>query len=731
MEKIIYLFGLMCFINCTSTPSTIENKQQEITAISGLVQRLIPQQADKFIFKKIRDVQGKDVFEIISKNDKIEISGNNDGSLASGLNWYLRYYCHSRVTWDATQLNLGDVLPKVEQKIRKEGIVEHSYYLNYCTYNYSMSFWDWDRWEKEIDWMALNGVNLPLTILGTDAVWQNTLKRLNFTDKEIGDFIPGPSFNAWWLMGNMDGWGGPLPQNWIDDHVDLQRKILARMKSYGMKPVMPAFYGMVPNSLKEKYPKADIRDQGLWAGGFKRPAFLAPTDPLFDKIASIFYEEQNKLFGTFEYFSGDPFHEGGSTKAIDITNAGENIMAAMKEYSPNAKWVLQAWSGNPKFSMLESVSDEDVLILDLDANNYPQWEKRNGWGNKPFVWSIISNFGGNVGMFGRLDAIAEESMNAINSSQLDNLKGLGVIPEGIENNPVVYELLFEMKWRNQSPDLNQWLNEYAHSRYGKDIPELREAWQILRKTVYGKKMMRNHSQQGTTESVFCARPDLKIEHTSSWGTTKMYYEPIDLLPAWDLFMESTSQLEGINTFEYDLIDITRQVLTNYGQWLHNKMSEAYNKKNSKEFKKYSNSFIELIKDQDDLLNSKKEFMLGPWLNAARKWGNNKVEKDLYEFNARTLITTWSFQDSNLHEYSHREWGGMLKDFYLPRWKMYIGYLNDQLKGNNPKEISFYDFEEAWNRKNNIFSIEEHGNPIQMANKMYKKYKQLINDSYKN
>jgi len=32
--------------------------------------------------------------------------------------------------------------------------------------SYSMTFWDWERWEAEIDWMALQGINLPLAFSG-------------------------------------------------------------------------------------------------------------------------------------------------------------------------------------------------------------------------------------------------------------------------------------------------------------------------------------------------------------------------------------------------------------------------------------------------------------------------------------------------------------------------------------------------------------------------------------
>ncbi|WP_157943718.1 MULTISPECIES: alpha-N-acetylglucosaminidase [Arenibacter] len=730
-KKVLLQLIIICiasgFLNCSNNVKEVNNSK--FPAISGLLERRLPEHKNSFVFKEILEEGDTDVFEIWTKDGKVEISGNNEISMASGLNWYLRYYCHVRPTWDNFDISLPKELPKVKEKIRQESSVDNSYYLNYCTFNYSMSFWNWERWEKEIDFMALNGVDLPLAITGAEATWQNTLNRLGYTKEEIDVFLPGPAFNSWWLMGNLEGWGGPLPQNWIDGHVDLQKKILERMKAFGMKPILPAFYGMVPNSLIEKYPDADIRDQGIWAGGFTRPAFLAPTDPLFDKIASIFYEEQDKLFGSSEYFSGDPFHEGGSTLGIDVPKAGKNILKNMHKSSPKAKWVLMAWGHNPMNEMFNLINDNDVLILDLEANNYPKFEMHNNWGDKPFIWGIIGNFGGNTGLFGRMDATVNEFNRILNHPGLTNTNGVGVIPEAIENNPVMYELQFELKWRKNKVDLSKWLNDYAFSRYGKENQDIEEAWQVLRSTVYSNRMARNNEQQGTTESVFCARPSLKIEKVSSWGTSKLYYNPSDLLPAWKAFVAQSNEFKDSPSFEYDLVDVTRQVLANYGQWVHTKMTEAYAEKKISSFRAFSDLFLELIKDQNELLNTKTEFMLGPWIASARAWGQTKAEKDLYEFNARTLLTTWSFQDSNLHDYSHREWGGLLSDFYFPRWEMFISKLASDLKGEPSEEIDYYSFEENWNKEHKFYATEEQQDCILKADEIYNKYYDKIQASY--
>ncbi|MCD6544638.1 MAG: alpha-N-acetylglucosaminidase N-terminal domain-containing protein, partial [Flavobacteriaceae bacterium] len=270
MKRILIICLIASIFSCqTQIKKTAVQKN-----VSDLAIRILGKEyAENFIFKQIESTSDKDEFELSFIDEKVLIKGNTPIAMASGLNWYLKYYANVHISWEAQQMNLPDVLPVPNKPVIKKCLFTYSYYLNYCTFNYTMAFWDWERWEKEIDWMAMNGVNLPLATVGTEAIWKNTLKRLDFTESEINDFIPGPAFNAFGLMGTLEGWGGPLSDAYIQQQVTLQKKILNRMKSLGMKPVVPGFFGIVPKSLKKKYPGANIRDQGLWAGGFHRPAF--------------------------------------------------------------------------------------------------------------------------------------------------------------------------------------------------------------------------------------------------------------------------------------------------------------------------------------------------------------------------------------------------------------------------------------------------------------------------
>ena len=132
--------------------------------------------------------------------------------------------------------------------------------------------------------------------------------------------LRAPGFQAWWLMNNLEGWGGPNPDSWYERQEELQKRILKRMREYGIEPVLPGYSGMVPHNAKDRL-GLNVADPGRW-NGYPRPAFLQPTDPQFERIAALYYREMTRLYGKASYYSMDPFHEGGNTSGVDLEAAG-------------------------------------------------------------------------------------------------------------------------------------------------------------------------------------------------------------------------------------------------------------------------------------------------------------------------------------------------------------------------------------------------------------------------
>ena len=680
------------------------------------------------------------------KNNPIIIRGNSWVNIAVGINWYLKHHAGIHISWNNMNVKLPAVLPVVKQKERHETDLKLRYNFNYCTFSYTMAFWDWNRWQKEIDWMALHGINMPLAAVGTESVWRNMLLKLGYSEEEVGKFIAGPAFLAWWEMNNLEGWGGPLPLSWYKQQEALQKKILARMKEMGMKPVLPGYCGMVPHDAKQKL-GLNVTDAGRW-NSYQRPANLSPIDSRFAEIADLYYKELTRLYGKSDYYSMDPFHESGNDAAVDYGKAGEALMSAMKRANPHAIWVVQGWNENPRPQMIANLKVGDLLVLDLFSESRQNFEdfctgentsgtekkdsgtsKKEGiYGKHQWLFCLLENFGGNVGLHGRMDQLLnnfylatgkKDTPKQENSSLLtlhSSLKGWGFTMEGSENNPVMFELMSELPWRAEKITKEDWIREYCYARYGVHDATIEKAWTLLAQSIYN--CPKGNIQQGTHESIFCARPSLNSYQVSTWSLMSNYYDPEDTRKAAILLTSVAEKYRGNNNFEYDLVDICRQALADQGRKQYLKAMADYKSFSRQEFKKDSNRFLKMILLQDKLLGTRPEFRLGHWIEEARNLGKTAEEKDLYEWNARVQITTWGNRicadNGGLHDYGHKEWQGLLKDFYYLRWSTFMKSLASQLSLQNTPQIDWYGLEEPWTLQKSPYSSKAEGSPIDVA-----------------
>lgn len=690
--------------------------------VNGLLERIDSGASKKFIIQ-VKKGQS-DFFELDQKGDKVVIRGNNYVNIATGLNWYLKYYAGIHLSWNGMTAKLPESLPKVSTPVRKETNLSLRYDFNYCTYSYTMAFWDWERWEKEIDWMALHGINLPLAVVGQECVWKNMLEKLGYSKEEINKFIAGPAFLAWWAMNNLEGWGGPNPDSWYTQQEALQKKILKRMREYGIEPVFPGYSGMVPHDANKKL-GLNVTEPALW-NGFTRPAFLLPTDSRFNEIASLYYKELEKLFGKANYYSMDPFHELEDAGSVDFDAAGKAVLKAMKDVNPKATWVIQGWTENPRPEMIKNLNNGDILILDLFSECRPMWgipsiwKREKGYEQHDWLFCMIENFGGNVGLHGRMDQLLNNFYLTKNNPLAAHLKGIGLTMEGSENNPVMFELMCELPWRPEKFTKEEWLKDYLFARYGVRDEKITQAWSILADGIYNCPLGNN--QQGPHESIFCGRPGLNNFQASSWSKMQNYYDPTSTEAAARLMLEVADKYKGNNNFEYDLVDIVRQSLSDRGRIVYNQTIADFKSFDKKNFTAHSQEFLNILLAQDRLLGTRSEFRVGRWIEQARNLGTTPEEKNLYEWNARVQITTWGNRvcanDGGLRDYAHKEWNGLLKDFYYKRWAAYWQTLQDVLDGKPMVELDYYAMEEPWTLAHNPYASQPEGDCVSVAKEVF-------------
>ncbi len=697
-------------------------------AARGLIARLVPTTAGRLVLETIPAEAGRDVFEIESRDGKIVVRGSSGVAIASGWNCYLKKYCHCHLSLWGDNLAIPDPLPTVPAKVRRVSPWKHRYYLNFCAFSYSLAWWDWPQWERFIDWMALQGVNTPLSITGEEAIWRKVYGDLGLTDKELESFFAGPAFLPFGWMGCLDGWAGPLPGSWIDRHLALQQKIVARERELGMTPVLQGFTGHVPVALKERFPAAKLLRLPSWCC-FPPTHFLDPQDPLFGEIGRRFIAEQTRQFGTDHLYASDTFVEmcPPSNDPKFLAAMGKGVYEAMRAGDPEAVWVMQGWIfvNNPDFwkprqakALLGAVPDDRLILLDLCCEAAPVWDKTEGFYGKPWIWNVVQDGGDVLSLHGGLPQMAGNLREAIHSPWRRQLLGIGMVNEGLGNNPVVNDFLGEMAWREDVPALPEFVQGYVRSRYGDSPAALREAWQSLLATAYGT--------PGQVGSIICTRPEVMKSATRNSRFQDIPYDNAVLARAWGKLLDCPAELQRSDAYRFDLVHVGRQVLVNLAAPLHRRILAAYEQKDRRALADLSGQFLQLMDGLDELVATRKEFLLGRYLADARRWGSDEGERKFYEWNARTMLTLWGPPEGMLFDYCRREWSGLVSGFYRPRWKMFFEQLDKSLAEGKPLDAAAFDrairrWEERWTHRTESYPIAPSGDAVTVSRRLWEKY----------
>uniref|UniRef100_A0AAQ4RI82 N-acetylglucosaminidase, alpha n=1 Tax=Gasterosteus aculeatus aculeatus TaxID=481459 RepID=A0AAQ4RI82_GASAC len=652
-------------------------------AVVELLKRLLGTRSTEFIVSVNRSLSNDslDVCELRStRNYEVIATGSTGVAVASGIYNYLKYFCNCHVSWSGDQLDVPRPLPKLTGVLRINTQHRFRYYQNVCTFSYSSVWWDWPRWEREIDWMALNGINLPLAFTGQEALWQ-------------------------------------------------EFKILERMRSFGMIPVLPAFSGNIPKGILRLYPEATVTRLGPWAHfncSYSCSYVLDPRDPLFLRIGSLYLSQVVKQFGTDHIYNTDTFNEMSppSSDPTYLAAVSRSVFASMTAVDPQAIWLMQGWLffSDAAFwkpaqmqALLHGVPLGRMIVLDLFAETEPIFSYTKSFYGQPFIWCMLQNFGGNSGFFGTVESINSGPFKALHFPN-STLVGLGMTPEGIEQNPVMFELMSELAWRKEPVNLSKWASLYAMRRYGSTQENLTTAWRLLFASVYNCTVphYRNHNH-----SPLVRRPSFHMN-------SDVWYDPSDLYKAWKLIIEAAPSLMSKETFRYDLVDVTRQVLQVLTTSFYQEITAAFQNQKLPELLIAGGVLVhDLLPELNRLLSSDRNFLLGTWLERARSLALDEKEAQLYDMNARNQLTLWG-PSSEILDYASKEWGGLMEDYYTQRWALFIHTLVECLESGQPfKQDTFnqavFQVEKGFIYNGQQYPTKPQGDTYEIARRIFLKY----------
>ena len=535
-------------------------------AASALARRVAPQYASRIVFNHQPDTVDRFILE--SHGSRLIISGSSANALAAGLGRYLRDFCHADIPWERMHtISLPAKMPLPAEPVSSRALVPQRFFLNYCTFGYTMPWWKWEDWEWFIDWMALQGVNLPLATTGQEAIWQEVWRRHGLSDAQIRAWFTGPAHLPWHRMCNIDGVDGPLPQGWIDGQKALQKQILQRERELGMTPVLPAFNGHVPAEFKTIYPEAQITDISGWAGfpPENLPHFLSPLDSLFGVIQRQFLRAQTREYGTGHIYGFDLFNEVDPPSWDPGTLAGisREAYGSVAAVDPDAQWLQMGWMfyydrahWTPEIiqAYLGAVPQGRVTILDYYTENVPVWELTDSFYGQPYIFCYLGNFGGNTRLAGPFRKESARIDKALSESAPS---GIGCTLEGFGLNKWFYEYVLERAWSTLRSD-DEWLAA-LDARRGSPAG----FWKMMADSVY----LRGSLSEGALP---CGRPCM--DGASSWRVIyRTPYEYDVLVRAWETLLLSPSDEQ---TWITDAVTIGSQALANHFSVLRDGFADA-------------------------------------------------------------------------------------------------------------------------------------------------------------
>jgi hypothetical protein len=363
--------------------------------------------------------------------------------------------------------------------------------------------------------------------------------------------------------------------------------------------------------------------------------------------------------------------------------------AGITRTDPDAVWSFQGWAiidwstaaqASYFSGFVAAVPKGKFVIIDMSVDGSGEWSK---WNNSnffgaPFIWTTLHDFGGTDALKGNLSRINQIPFEPSATGAI----GTGYTPEGIDQNPVYYELMADVNFHSQPvTDLVAYVVKRAHRRYGlmNSNSAISEAWTLLADGVYTEDLS---VQDGTG-----------VAHIPGWDLQHfdqdLFTPHLNLcrtFSAWKRFIVAADVIPNtLETFRYDLVNTGREVLAQLTTPLSVNFSNAItaSKLDAAEITRTAGAYVQVLVDLDTLVSTEAAFLVGPWISAARAWGASSNDcgsppgsascPDFYEWNARTQITTWNptgARDSSVPpgpvDYAAKHWSGLLRDYYAQR-----------------------------------------------------------------
>lgn len=650
--------------------------------------------ADKFDLAIIPQDHGQDTYQVSASGGRVSIKGSTPATILAGFNAYIGQVLHQSVSWNESNLHLPATLPDTAT-IRDTANVAHRFVNNDVEDGYTGPYRTFNDWKQLIDVYAMHGLNEVFMPIGSDAVYYDVFTQYGYSDADLLKWIPQAGHQPWWLLQNMSSTVDPVTTAQLHSRATLGKQTADYLRSLGMVPVLPGYFGTVPPGFaahaKATDPGASVNivPQGTWAGGYTRPDWLDPNSGVFPGLAAKFYAASDALLGASTMYKADVLHEGGTPGNVDVPTATVAIQKAMQTAHKGATWVLLGWQSNPPAQVVGAADPATTFIVDGLSDRYQGLDRDSQWKGIPYAFGTIWNFGGHTTMGAELSLQNTRYYDWLNKPG-SAMKGLAILPEGGENNPVEFDFFAGLAWRSAPVDLTSWFADYSYRRYGVNDPNASAAWEILGQTAYN--LPTDDGWSEAADGLFGALPSLTATTAAAWSPGAQRYDTAQFEKALPLLLAASDAVKATPTYKYDLMDVARQVMANTSRTLLPEIKAAYDSSNTRDFATLTTEWLKNMDLVNAIAGTDPQQLLGFWIKQARDAATSPAVADAQERDARAILTIWTAPNgtlTDLDDYANREWNGLVGGYYKARWSAYFDYLSAKLAGTgNPTPPDF-------------------------------------------
>ncbi|MDD3738065.1 MAG: alpha-N-acetylglucosaminidase TIM-barrel domain-containing protein [Lentimicrobiaceae bacterium] len=660
------IFGTCLF----AQERTPDDDLKDEKAATQIMLRILGNDSEKINFQIIPKKDNEDVYRVTAKNGSVTVRGSSVIAMAHGAYRYLQDACNFQYSRYGKSSNLPKPLPEYEipQTTMKYKVFS---YLDFNTFGNEVAYWNWHDWERELDFMAINGINVAPAMLGQEIVWQKVYRKLGISGKQLDNFFSSPAYQPWQQRGNFAGLNKPLPQSYIVNSSEIQQKILIRMEQFGMTPIIPVFNGVVPKEYITKNSSVVSHKVSNWnnLSNQYEAHILTPGTTNFLTLGIQFLEEYINTYKKFytknAYYSckfPDLSEQQLTQSGISqkMTLLGRSIMDVIKAIDEKGVWIVNmSPNGNNAFEnsynakkLIESAAKEDVIIYyNVDPKETENLKLPNELSKWHWVLNLKTNYSDNLAI---PFFIGNNNITEITNSIPNNI-GVGYAPENIYSDDINL-FLISNTGADSTSSFKNLIDKFAKTRYNTTENNLTFAWMSY---LY-------HMDNNNFYPIFINNPQ-KNYSISSPKISDFKHIALEIL---DIAKKTKDKLSP--TLQADLVQFTATYATDVINLLLKQALVSISENDNRKANEYSSKAFELMEMLDGLIALNINNNLNYITNKAIKIGYNKEDTLYYTKDIKRMVLYESpYTDCQPGKYKTKLWSGVIKNFYMPTWKRFI------------------------------------------------------------